>query len=119
VLGGTTLILNLRLLGLRFSGDPVSELAADVAPWTNASLAVMLLSGFLLFSSESVKMYGSTAFRLKMIFLLTAIAFTYSVHRRVVRAEGGLPPFAVKLVAVTSLLLWAGVGIAGRAIGIT
>ena len=63
VLGGTILILNMRLLGLRFPDEPVSELERDVRPWMLGSLAVMLVSGFLLFSTEAVKMYGNTGFR--------------------------------------------------------
>src|SRR5271170_5854986 len=66
VLGGTVLILNLRLMGLRFKGEPVAELAEDVQPWMLGSLAVMLISGFLLFSTEAVKMYENWAFQFKM-----------------------------------------------------
>src|SRR5882672_3450606 len=52
VLGGTVLILNLRLLGIRFQRERVSDLARDVQPWMRGSLAVMLVSGFFLFRSE-------------------------------------------------------------------
>jgi len=124
MLGGTVLIVDMRLLGLRFQQEPVSELAKDVQPWMTGSLAVMLVSGFFLFSSESVKMYGSNPFRIKMIFLLLAILFTFTIHRSVAFSdrgsdEGAKSPLAGKLAAVVSLVLWTGVGIAGRAIGIT
>jgi hypothetical protein len=120
VLGGTVLIVNLRLLGFGFQREPVAELASDVWPWTIGSLVVMLVSGFLLFSSESLKMYGSSAFRVKMIFLLLAMLFTFTIHRSVTMSdERGKSPWKGKLVALVSLVLWAGVGIAGRAIGIT
>ena len=62
LLGGTIILVNLSLLGVRFRGEPVSRLARDVQPLFNASLAVMLISGFLLFSTEALKMYGSPAF---------------------------------------------------------
>src|ERR1700734_1828657 len=87
VLGGTILLLNLRLLGFRSQGEPVSELAEDVRPWLLGSLAVMFISGFLLFSTEAVKMYGSPAFRFKMIFLFLAIAFTFTIHRKLVTSD--------------------------------
>lgn len=120
VLGGTVLLVDLRLLGWRFQRDSVSELAADVQPWKIGSLVVMLVSGFFLFSSESVKMYGSSAFRIKMSFLLLAILFSFTVHRKVeMSCDPQASPFVGKCVALVSLLLWAGVGIAGRAIGIT
>jgi hypothetical protein len=118
VLCGTILILNLRLLGLRFKDEPVSELAKDVRPWMLGSLAVMLISGFLLFSTEAVKMYGNWAFRGKMLFLLAAVIFMFTVQRKVVMADQSRVPPAVRvIVALVSLLLWTGVGLGGRALG--
>jgi hypothetical protein len=118
VLGGTILVLNLRLLGLGFRNERTSDLAKDVRPWMLGGLAVMLVSGFLLFSTEAVKMYGNWAFRWKMIFLLAAILFTFTLHRSVVKSDvtGVTTPGRV-LVALVSLMLWSGVGLGGRAIG--
>lgn len=118
LLGGTILILNFRLLGLRFRNERVAELAKEVRPWMVGSLAVMLVSGFFLFSSEAVKMYGNGAFRLKMVSLALAVAFTFTVHRKVTMSdEEAVSPLSRILVALVSLALWAGVGLAGRAIG--
>jgi hypothetical protein len=119
MLGGTVLLVNLRLLGVRFRRERVSELARDVQPWMLGSLGVMLVSGFFLFSSESVKMYGNGAFRLKMVSLLLAILFTLTLHRKVTMSdETQVSPLWRKLAAVLSLALWSGVGLAGRAIGV-
>jgi hypothetical protein len=118
VLGGTVLIVNLRLLGLRFRNEPVSALAREVQPWMVSGLVVMLVSGFFLFSSEAEKMYGNWAFRAKMVSLLLAVIFTFTVYRRVTMAdENRVSPVWHKLAALVSLVLWAGVGFAGRAIG--
>jgi hypothetical protein len=118
ILGGTILILNLRLLGLSFRDEPVSELAIDVQPWMLGSLAVMLISGFLLFSTEAVKMYGNWAFQIKMLSLLLAVVFTFTIHRKVTLSdEGRIPRVLQILTALVSLILWAGVGLGGRAIG--
>jgi len=118
VLGGTILLLNLRLMSLRFPDEPVAELARDVQPLMVGSLAVMLVSGFFLFSSEAVKMYGNVAFHYKMIFLLLAIVYTFTIYRKVVlSAEGRIRLFWRVSAALLSLALWAGVGLAGRAIG--
>jgi hypothetical protein len=116
LLGGTLIVLNMRLLGLRFGSATTRELAQELRPWMFGSIAVMLVSGFLLFSTEAVKMYGNWAFQLKMLFLLLALVFTLTVHRRVIDAPdtaGGLRA----LTAVVSLLLWLGVGLGGRALG--
>ena len=65
-------------------------------------------------------MYGSTPFRAKMIFLLLAIIFSFTAHRKLILSDPHrVSPLMSKLVALVSLILWAGVGIAGRAIGIT
>ncbi len=118
LLGGTVVILNLSLLGFRFQGEPVAAVARDVRPWMIGSIIVMLLSGFLLFSTEAVKMYGSPAFQFKMCCLLLAILFTFTVHHKVVTLEEGrIAPAWRKLAAVVCIALWAAVALGGRAIG--
>jgi len=118
VLGGTILIINLRLLGVRFRNEPVSDLARELKPWMNSSLGVMLVSGFFLFSSEAEKLYGNWAFRAKMTSLALAIVFTFTFYRKVILSEEKqISPVWNKLAALISLVLWAGVGLAGRAIG--
>ena len=78
----------------------------------------MFVSGFLLFSTEAVKMYGNWGFRLKMTSLLLAIIFTFTIHRRITLSdEGRIRPIWRKVAAVVSLLLWAFVGLGGRSIG--
>jgi hypothetical protein len=119
ILGGAVLILNLRLMRLAFKSESTAELAGEVRPWMLGSLAVMLVSGFLLFSTEAVKMYGNWAFQLKMLFLLLAVIYTFTIHRRVTLADDGrrFGLAARVFVAVVSLLLWSGVGLGGRALG--
>ncbi len=118
VLGGTILIINLRLLGIRFRNEPVSELAKELHPWMTSSLVVMLVSGFFLFSSEAEKLYGNWAFRAKMTSLALAIVFTFTFYRKVTLSEEKqISPVWNKVAALVSLVLWAGVGLAGRAIG--
>jgi len=76
----------------------------------------MLVSGFLLFSTEAVKMYGNWAFQVKMLFLLLAAVFTFTLHGRVTSRDDSSPG-ARWGVAVVCTLLWLGVGLGGRAIG--
>ena len=118
MLGGTILALNLRLLGLGFRSDRTEDLAKEFRPWMLGSLIVMLVSGFLLFSTEAVKMYGNWAFRGKMIFLLAAILFTFTIHSKITKEdESRIGRGPRILVALISIVLWAGVGLGGRAIG--
>jgi hypothetical protein len=118
ILGGAILILNLRLMQLAFKSESTAELAGEVRPWMLGSLVVMLVSGFLLFSTEAVKMYGNWAFQFKMLFLLLAVIYTFTIHRKVTLADDGRFRPAVRVfVAIVSLLLWSGVGLGGRALG--
>src|SRR2546430_2237878 len=77
-IGGAVLVVDMRLLGLGLRGRPVAQLASDVQPWLVRSLAIMLVSGALLFTSEATKCYYHAAFWVKMTSLLSAILFTFT-----------------------------------------
>ena len=69
LLGGAVLVVDLRLLGLGLSRQPVARLARDAERWLLASLAVMLPTGTLLFMCFATKYYYLTAFWVKVISL--------------------------------------------------
>src|SRR5260370_24106536 len=118
IIGGAVLLVDLRLLGLGLRSQPVSRIASDAQPWLIGSLAVMLTSGTLLFTSEAVKCYYHEAFWVKMTSLFLAIIFTFTIRRKVTMADPGrVGPLWSKIVAVVSVALWSGVGIGGRWIG--
>jgi hypothetical protein len=117
VIGGAVLMLDLRLLGFGLRRQSIPDVAREAQPWLVGSLAVMLVTGFALFSSEATKCYYSTPFWVKMTSLALAIAFTFTVRRRVSREDARVRPVVLKLVALVSLTLWFGVGAGGRWIG--
>ena len=118
LLGGAVLVVDLRLLGLGLSRQPVARLARDAERWLLASLAVMLPTGTLLFMCFATKYYYLTAFWVKVISLFAVLTFTFSVRRRVIMAdERNMSAIVSKLVALASLSLWTGVALAGRLIG--
>jgi hypothetical protein len=104
---GTIALLDFRVLGLGLRRQAVPDLARDLAPWTLAGLVTVLLSGPLLFSSDPDMYYLNRSFQFKMVCLLAAIIFNYTVHRKMVRSDK--PSGSAKLLASISLLLWAGV----------
>lgn len=115
MLGGAVLVVDMRLLSLGLRRHPVAQLAREAQPWLVGSLLVMLVTGVLLFTSETLRVYYSPPFWWKLRLLLLAMLFTFTVRRKVVRSdEASLPPFVGKLVAVISLSLWFGVGFSGR-----
>jgi hypothetical protein len=115
VIGGAVLMINLRMFGLGLNRQPLREVAADTRPFLVGSLLMMIASGLLLFVSEAIKCYYHGAFWLKMAFLLLAIIFTFTVQRSAIAKNIG--PMAMKVVGLVSLILWTGVGVAGRWIG--
>jgi hypothetical protein len=104
---GTIALLDFRVLGLAMRRQKIPDLARDLAPWTLAGLVTLLLSGPMMFSSDPNMYYLNRSFQFKMVCLLAAIIFNYTVHRKMVRSDktGG----GAKLLASISLLLWAGV----------
>lgn len=118
VLGGSMLLVNLRLLGVGLRRTPVSQVAADAGPWFAGSLAVMVSTGIPLFMTEAVKCFYNGAFWFKMIALALAVLFTFGVQRRMMRVDrSAAPSVRFRLVGGLSLLLWFSVAAAGRAIG--
>ena len=118
VIGGAVLVVDLRLLGLGLKRQSAAELTREAQPWLIGSLALMIITGGLLFLSEAIKCYYHDAFWFKMSCLFLAIVFTFTIQRKVtMNEETRLSPIWSKVVAVVSVLLWAGVGIGGRWIG--
>jgi len=117
-LGGAALLVDLRLLGPLFPNVPVAQLARDARPWQRGSLIVLLLTGFLLFLSEAVKCYYSTAFWVKMSSLALAIIFMLTVRQKVIDRDAATASTgARKAAGAISIMLWFCVAAAGRWIG--
>ena len=115
---GAILMVDLSLLGLGIGAYPVSRIAQDLSGWTLAGLAIMLASGPLILFSEAERCYKTPAFWIKMTLLAVAIAFHFTIHRRVTLAEPPEPRPTARIVASLSVALWFGVAFAGKAIAI-
>jgi hypothetical protein len=120
VIGGAVLLVDLRLLGFGIRSQPLAELAADAQRWLLGGLAVMGVTGALLFMCFATKYYYLAFFWVKMAALLLVIAFTFSVRRRVAMRTSDDPRanrVAGRVVALVSLSLWTTVALGGRWIG--
>ena len=118
---GLTVMLDLRLLGLTMKRVPVSEVTARLIPWTKTGFVVMVITGMLLFYAIPVRTYQSIFFRLKVGMLVLAGLNVWLFHSRVERriADWDLAPVApvaARAAAIVSLILWAGIVVAGRMI---
>jgi hypothetical protein len=117
LLMGTILMVDLSLLGLGIGRQPVSRVARELNLFTVVGLTIMLVSGPLILTSEAVRCYKTPAFWIKMALLAIALAFHFTIHRRVTLDPPELHPNA-RRVACLSLALWFGVALAGKAIAI-
>jgi len=111
---GTIAIVDFRLLGLGMRRQAPAELAAVLEAWTRAGVAVMLITGPLMFSTDAVAYHYNPSFQFKMVCLMLALLMHFTLHRRAVQPD--VPPMAAKLAAAMSLLLWTAVVAGGRMI---
>lgn len=114
---GTIAMVDLRLLGVAMNRQKPPEIARDLAPWTLAGLALILVSGPLMFSSDPDMYYLNPSFHVKMVCFAAALLFNYTIHRKVALAGGA--EGAARLVGGVSLALWASVIFGGIFIAFT
>ncbi len=118
VLGGSVLVVDLRLLGAIFRKESSRSLGRDLSRLLLGSLVVLILTGIAMVSEEALKCYYSSAFRWKMALLAAAVVFYFTLHRRaLLRADTHALTLWSRIAAIVSMGLWLGVGVAGRAIG--
>ena len=117
MIGGALLVVDLRLLGVGLREQPLSSVARNAHPWLVASLLAMIATGVPLFLSEAVKCYFSPSFWVKMIALVVATVFAFTVRRWVTTGRWATGVAVQKLTGATSLSLWLVVAAAGRWIG--
>jgi hypothetical protein len=109
---GTATVMNLRLLGVGIVKSAPSRLWAQTMYWTLGGLALAVFSGLLLFSIDPELYYVNRAFRFKMVSLLAALSFYYTMVRRASARNG-----KASIIAGISLALYALVPLGGIFIG--
>lgn len=118
LLAGLLILIDLRIIGYgrELPLAPLKKLMTLVwiGFWSN------FISGSMLFTSDAVKFYYSTNFRIKMLSITLGLILAAVISRSVltVRAEPGathidVPPRG-KLFAVLSLLCWLSAIASGR-----
>ena len=118
VLGGSILLVDLRMLGFGLKGSSVSALARDARPFTIGAVIMLISTGVPLFLAEAIKCYYSQAFWVKMTTLAIAIIYTFTIRTRVTRSEPVHNTARLQmLVGALSIALWVTVAAAGRWIG--
>jgi hypothetical protein len=118
LLVGGVCVMSLRLLGLIMRDRPISRLARDLRGWTLVGLFMTLVSGTTMWAGHGAMpdLYQSGPFWLEQELLATALVFHFTLYRSVTSRDDA-PATLRAFTAVLALVLWFGVGVAGRAIG--
>ena len=109
-------LINLRLFGVGLKRQPVLKVTQSAIPLLWIGLGAAAFSGITIFLSGPVHYYPNEAFWIKIVLLLLAVVFQAAIYNRLVSTQTERPS-AAKVAATLSLVLWFGVGIAGRTIG--
>jgi hypothetical protein len=114
ILVGANAALDLRLLGVAPQVPLGPMMGVFRALWTGAALSAV--TGLLLFCADATTKGTTTVFFVKLACIASAVAIA-RVQRRTVYGEGAdaatVTP-AARVLAVASLVLWAGAITAGR-----
>jgi hypothetical protein len=116
VLGGSILLVDLRMLGFGLKRYSVPALARDARPFLIGAIVTLIATGVPLFLAEAIKCYYSQAFWVKMTTLAIALLYTFTIRARVTRSES-VHDTARQLAGALSMALWVTVAAAGRWIG--
>ena len=116
-LGGSLLIVDLRMFGVGLKQQGIAELASRARPWLIGSVVLLIVTGILLGLSEAIKVYYNTSFWVKMWGLLIAVVYTFAIRERIIRDVTLDTSRRSRLVAAGSLGIWFTVAAAGRWIG--
>jgi hypothetical protein len=109
VLVGSMAIVDLRVLGLTGGGQSVTDFARRIFPWFWLSLAINVVSGFIMFAGDATAYVPTRSFRLKILVVLLAILFGINVQWSVPRWDRSSDlPATAKILAFVSLLFWIG-----------
>jgi hypothetical protein len=117
-LGGMVLLGDLRLLGVMLRDVPSRVVMDNTQKWFNIALIGSALSGIFMSSAVALKLYYNEMFWAKMAALALGIVFVYGVRGPLLRHDhDAIPPWQIRLLAVTSITIWFTVAASGRWIG--
>lgn len=114
LLVGTSLLIDLRLLGLGLRVATPTQVLRTLRPWLLGGLGVVLASGAWLLLADPLKYYANPVFRLKALLLVLAITTQLGLFRASTESLGS----GLKAVAGAGILLWFATIIAGRWVGL-
>ena len=121
---GSILMVDLRLLGVAALDYAASRLTRELIPWTWGAFCVAVVTGIGMFMTRAATYIEHPPFQIKLVLLLLAglnmALFQLRTFRDIAEWDNAaVTPIVARVAGATSLLLWAGVVLAGRWIGHT
>ena len=118
MLGGAVLVSDLRLLGILLTDVSSESVVNNMDRWFSGALIVIAVSGVFMSSAVAIKLYYNEMFWAKMIGLSFGAAFVYFVRRPLLRhPHQTINVWSIRLIAVSSMIIWFTVAASGRWIG--
>jgi hypothetical protein len=116
LVGGAVLVTQLSALGLTLKPLAPATIVRNLQPVAYIGLGFVTISGLLLVAAGPFKYYTNPLFPVKLVLLVAALVAHTWLTRRL--ARDGSASNATRVLAAASLLLWAGVVVAGRWLGL-
>lgn len=119
VLGGAVLATDLRLLGVIFKDIPSETLVTGTHKCFKWALLMAVLTGIFCAAGVANKVYYMQVFWIKMLVLLVGSLFMLFIKYPLLtsRPHAEIAPWMIRLLAITSILIWFTVAATGRWIG--
>jgi hypothetical protein len=119
---GSILMADLRLLGVAALSYAASRVTRELLPWTWGAVCIAVITGFSLFMTRAATYIENPAVQTKLVLLLLAGVNMALFQTRTFRGiadwdNAAATPVAARVAGATSLLVWAGVVLAGRWVG--
>lgn len=108
---GLIALVDLRLLGVGIERASAERLWRATAAASLLGLVVAVTTGLMIFSTDPIRYVGHPAMRFKVVLIVVALGFNYTVHSRI--ARGAYSRVASGLVATLSLVIWVVVVFSG------
>ena len=111
---GGALVANLRLLGALLPRRPAADVTRPASLGIAIGLAVSIATGLLLFAWRAGELVSNGTFQVKMLLLVGATIFQFTLHRSVARRPAATVT-SLRLTGGVGLALWLGLALAGCA----
>ena len=119
VVMASIVMVDLRFIGIAVPSQNISEMIRRLMPWMWWALLLNAITGSVCVIANPLRYFYNPVFAWKFTFLVPVIVLALIVHRFNLREQRYWEQsfgrhISGRLIAITSLLLWIGVIMAGR-----